>query len=245
MSISSPLSIHRLNYHPPLPRLLEELNDLVLLSLPRERVIDQKIHSLFPKSAQQSLISFAKGNYSSSSSLIVGVVFSGGQAPGGHNVISGLYDALKKMNPSSRLIGFLDGPSGILKNQSVELTEELIGSFRNQGGFHLIGSGRTKIETPDQFKEAENTARAHSLDGLIIIGGDDSNTNAAHLAEYFLQKGIKTSVIGVPKTIDGDLKNEFIEQSFGFDTAAKTYAGFIGNVCIDALSAKKYYFSLK
>src|SRR5262249_40984987 len=162
--------------------------------------------------------------------LKVGVVLSGGQAAGGHNVITGVFDALKILNPNSQVFGFLGGPSGIIENKYIELTSDKLTAYRNQGGFDLIGSGRTKIETSEQFQASEKTVRALALDGLVIIGGDDSNTNAAFLAEYFIQQKCPTRVVGVPKTIDGDLKNDFIETSFGFDSACKTYSEIIGNV---------------
>src|SRR5262249_574551 len=154
-------------------------------------------------------------------------------------------DALKKLNPDSRLFGFLDGPGGIINNKHRELQRETIEPFLNRGGFDLIGTGRTKIETPEQFQAAAKHVKELQLNGLIVIGGDDSKTNAALLAEYFLDKGIGTKVIGVPKTIDGDLKNRFIETSFGFDTATKTYSNGIGSILRDCLSQKKYYFFIK
>jgi len=177
--------------------------------------------------------------------LRVGVILSGGQAPGGHNVIAGLFDGLKKGNPASKLYGFLGGPSGLIDNKAVELTAEIIGEYRNTGGFDIIGSGRTKIETPEQFASSLETAKKMALNAVVIIGGDDSNTNAALLAEYFLEKGTSIQVIGCPKTIDGDLKNEHIETSFGFDTACKTYSELIGNIQRDANSAKKYWHFIK
>jgi len=174
--------------------------------------------------------------------LKVGCLLSGGQAAGGHNVLTGLLDALQAMNPRSELIGFKNGPAGVLKNDFITLTQEYLAPYRNQGGFDAIGSGRSKIETDEQFQLALNVVQDHKLDGLIIIGGDDSNTNAFHLAEYFRKMSCKTAVIGVPKTIDGDLQNEKIEISFGFDTACKIYSETIGNIARDALSHKKYYF---
>ena len=177
--------------------------------------------------------------------LRVGVILSGGQAPGGHNVIAGLYDGLKKGNPASKLYGFLGGPSGLIDNKTKELTCEIIDGYRNTGGFDIIGSGRTKIETPEQFASSLKTAKGLDLNAVVIIGGDDSNTNAALLAEYFVEKGTSIQVIGCPKTIDGDLKNEFIETSFGFDTACKTYSELIGNIERDAASAKKYWHFIK
>lgn len=173
------------------------------------------------------------------------MVLSGGQAAGGHNVIIGLFDALKKLNPNSQLFGFLDGPSGIIKNKHRELKADELHRYRNTGGFDLLGSGRTKIETPEQFASSLETVKNLNLDGLVIIGGDDSNTNAALLAQYFKKNGCKTTVVGVPKTIDGDLKNQYIEISFGFDTACKTYADIIGNIMRDTLSAKKYWYFTK
>ncbi|MDR0877824.1 MAG: diphosphate--fructose-6-phosphate 1-phosphotransferase, partial [Treponema sp.] len=177
--------------------------------------------------------------------LKVGVILSGGQAPGGHNVIAGLYDGLKKGNSESKLYGFLRGPSGLTDDKKIEFTDEIINEYRNTGGFDIIGSGRTKIETPEQFAAALETAKRLGLSAVVIIGGDDSNTNAALLAEYFADKGSATQVIGCPKTIDGDLKNEYIETSFGFDTACKTYSELIGNIERDANSAKKYWHFIK
>jgi pyrophosphate--fructose-6-phosphate 1-phosphotransferase len=177
--------------------------------------------------------------------LKVGVILSGGQAPGGHNVIAGLYDGLKAGNPNSVLYGLLDGPSGLINNKTEILTGEKIDQYRNTGGFDIIGSGRTKIETPEQFASSLETAKKLGLNAVVIIGGDDSNTNAALLAEYFLANGSDIQVIGCPKTIDGDLKNEYIETSFGFDTACKTYSELIGNLMRDANSSKKYWHFIK
>lgn len=246
MSSLSLLQTYRLKYKPTLPSALESFSSLIPKVDNERNTIKQneKLKTLFPHTCDQPILHFQEGNVIARP-LRVGVVLSGGQAPGGHNVIAGLYDALKKIHSDSSLIGFLDGPNGIVKNKTKEIDEKLINLYRNQGGFDLIGSGRTKIETPDQFSAAESTVKQLALDGLVIIGGDDSNTNAALLAEYFKQKGIKTSVVGVPKTIDGDLKNEFIEISFGFDTACKIYSEIIGNILKDALSSKKYYFFIK
>ncbi|MFP4491218.1 MAG: diphosphate--fructose-6-phosphate 1-phosphotransferase, partial [Spirochaetaceae bacterium] len=177
--------------------------------------------------------------------LNIGVVLSGGQAPGGHNVIAGIFDAMKASNTDSRLFGFLDGPSGILENRAIELTEEYLDQFRNTGGFDIIGSGRTKIETEEQFGLSAEVLKKRDISALVIIGGDDSNTNAALLAEYFKKSETDITVIGVPKTIDGDLKNEDVEISFGFDTATKTYAEIIGNIGRDAKSAKKYWHFIR
>ncbi len=175
----------------------------------------------------------------------VGVVLSGGQAPGGHNVIAGLFDGLKKANPKNKLIGFLGGPSGILEDKWKEITAPFLAGYRNTGGFDMIQSGRTKIETPEQFATARKTMEANGLDALAVVGGDDSNTNAALLAEYFKAEGRAVSVVGVPKTIDGDLKNDAIETSFGFDTATKIYAEVAGNICRDVNSARKYWHFIR
>jgi diphosphate-dependent phosphofructokinase len=208
------------------------------------------ISSLFPHLKDLEPKSFKSKDFTQGSHpLKVGIVLSGGPAPGGHTVIAGVFEALKKVHPDSELIGFLDGPSGIIHNKSVVVDGVLVEKFRHQGGFQMLGTGRTKIETEEQFENSLKTAVSHHLNGLIIVGGDDSNTNAAHLAEYFLAHdasiGTPISVVGVPKTIDGDLKNDWVEASFGFDTAAKTYAAAIGNIAYDALSQKKYYFFIK
>ncbi len=177
--------------------------------------------------------------------LRVGVVLSGGQAPGGHNVIAGLFDGLRSLHAESKLFGFTGGPSGLEKAKYEELTPDIIDAYRNTGGFDIIGSGRTKLESTEQFDRCIETIKSLNLDGIVVIGGDDSNTNAAVLAEYFRAKGLATSVVGVPKTIDGDLKNEYIETSFGFDTAVKTYSELIGNIARDARSARKYWHFIK
>ncbi len=242
--MSNPLHEVRLHYPPKLPQLFQQLNRVELLS-GEKKSVDPTIVELFPRTADQPLLQFRIGVSKTYQPFRVGVVLSGGQAPGGHNVIIGLFDALKKMNPESQLFGFLGGPSGILENRHRELTAEIIAPYRNTGGFDLIGSGRTKIETPEQLQAAEQTCSQLNLDGLVVIGGDDSNTNAAILAEYFLKQGCQVRLIGVPKTIDGDLKNELIECSFGFDTASKIYSEMIGNLCLDALSAKKYTHFIK
>lgn len=236
-----------MQYQPTLPDALNDIESLAPIHKEEEGTFDKsELLHLFPKTHRQPILRFRKGmEKTQHNPLKVGVVLSGGQAPGGHNVISGLYDALKKLNPKSKLFGFQNGPSGIVQNRHIEITEQILAAYRNQGGFDLIGSGRTKIETEEQFQAAEDTAKTLDLDGLVIIGGDDSNTNAALLAEHFLNRGIKTKVVGVPKTIDGDLKNAYIEASFGFDTAAKTYSEIIGNILRDTLSAKKYYYFIK
>ena len=236
----------RQEYQPELPKILLNIDKLVVRPQEKKGDLANSKTKQLPKISGQPLLQFIEEkNSSPHRPLRIGTVLSGGQAAGGHNVIIGLYDSLKKLNPQSQLFGFLNGPSGIINNKYIELKNETLLPYRNQGGFDLIGSGRTKIETQEQFKEAEKTLNALKLDGLVIIGGDDSNTNAALLAEYFLDRNIPTKVIGVPKTIDGDLKNEYIEVSFGFDTAAKTYSEIIGNVLRDCLSQKKYYFFIK
>lgn len=240
----SPLEKKRLAYQPQIPNALENIEYLQLEEV-EARHGGEDIAIQFPHTLNQPLLKFVKSTEQNHQPLRVGLVFSGGQAAGGHNVIAGIYDALKKLNPESKLFGFLNGPSGIIDNQTIEITDELIDRYRNMGGFDMIGSGRTKIETPDQFEASCETMKKLELDGLVIIGGDDSNTNAALLAEHFLAKKIDTRVIGVPKTIDGDLKNSDIEVSFGFDTATKTFSEIIGNITRDALSAKKYYFFIK
>lgn len=228
----------RRKFHPALPDILKG----PLIAKPgRTGARSNDLENLFPHTLGRPFISFERGE-AKVDPLIVGVVFSGGQAAGGHNVIAGLFDALPR---HSRLIGFLDGPSGIVQQKWIELTAEKIAPYRNRGGFDLIGSGRTKIETEEQFEKALKTALELKLDGLVIIGGDDSNTNAALLAEFFLAKGCKTTVVGVPKTIDGDLRSDDVEIPFGFDTAAKVYSEMIGNILCDALSAKKYFFFIK
>lgn len=245
MSSLSPLQKARLQYHPKLPKTLENLANTLVEPASSIKPISPNISSQFPNTNKLPQLSIKTGSKGAHNALRVGVVLSGGQAPGGHNVISGLFDGLKKLNSKSVLIGFLNGPKGIVDNKHIEITEALLAKYRNQGGFDIIGSGRTKIETPDQFNTAETTMRSLNLDGLVIIGGDDSNTNAALLAEFFAAHYCKTAVVGVPKTIDGDLKNSDIEISFGFDTASKTYSDIIGNIMRDTLSAKKYYYFIK
>ncbi len=200
----------------------------------------EAMQARFPKTYGQPCIEFEPGKRESHASLRVGVVLSGGQAPGGHNVILGLFQALKELHGESHLYGFEGGPAGVVEGNFSELTLEVLEGYRNMGGFDLLGSGRTKIETQEQLEAAKKHVEALELDGLVVIGGDDSNTNAALLAEYFLGHGCKTKVVGVPKTIDGDLKNTYVEQPFGFDTACRVYAEMIGNIARDALSAKKY-----
>lgn len=239
----------RYDYQPKLPAILTEeiANITVKLGDATESLADQKdLKAVFKHTYGKPLAKFAPGkNLKADKKLIVGVILSGGQAPGGHNVIAGLFDGLKKGNKGSKLLGFLGGPAGLVENRTVEITAKMMAAYRNTGGFDMIGSGRTKIETPDQFASAMATAKALKLDAIVIIGGDDSNTNAALLAEYFVDKGSSVQVIGCPKTIDGDLKNEHIETSFGFDTACKIYSELIGNIERDANSAKKYWHFIK
>ncbi|MEM1282953.1 MAG: diphosphate--fructose-6-phosphate 1-phosphotransferase [Chlamydiota bacterium] len=239
------LNQHRRSFIPQLPDSLKNFSHLRFLKEEVPTVTDPEVKELINNTADQPLLRLDRSDTPYSKALNVGVVLSGGQASGGHNVITGLYDALQLFSKESRLIGFLEGPSGIVNCQTTELTREVVDEYRNSGGFDMIGSGRTKIETEEQFTAAKETATKLNLDGLVIIGGDDSNTNAALLAEYFVKNQVPTRVVGVPKTIDGDLKNEHIEISFGFDTATKTYSEIIGNIARDALSAGKYYFFIK
>ena len=214
---------------------------------PTQSAADQdKIQALFPNTYGKNEITFVEGqNTAEHKKLVVGVILSGGQAPGGHNVICGLYDALKATNPENVLIGFKGGPSGLIDDDYVVMTDEFIDAYRNTGGFDIIGSGRTKLETVEQFKVVTEVCRKHGVTAIVIIGGDDSNTNAAVLAEYMAANNTGISVIGCPKTIDGDLKNEDIEISFGFDTATKTYSELISNIERDCNSAKKYWHFIK
>ncbi|MCL2187099.1 MAG: diphosphate--fructose-6-phosphate 1-phosphotransferase, partial [Treponema sp.] len=249
MSISA-LQKERYNYIPKLPDSLSgSIDDISIKIGPSTEAISDKeeLRGIFKNTYGKPIVSFAKGasNGDIKRELKVGVILSGGQAPGGHNVIAGIFDGLKKGNPNSTLYGFKGGPSGLIDNKTIILTKEIIDEFRNTGGFDIIGSGRTKIETPAQFASSLETVKKLSLDAVVVIGGDDSNTNAALLAEYFLEHGSSTQVIGCPKTIDGDLKNEHIETSFGFDTACKTYSELIGNLCRDTNSAKKYWHFIK
>ncbi|MBQ6782789.1 MAG: diphosphate--fructose-6-phosphate 1-phosphotransferase [Acholeplasmatales bacterium] len=245
----SPLQKVRYQYVPKLPGMLRNgINEIcVKEGETTESVADQaKIKALFPNTYGKKEITFQKGkNTSTAKKQVVGVILSGGQAPGGHNVVSGLYDALKATNKDNVLIGFKGGPSGLTDDKFLVFDDEYINEFRNTGGFDIIGSGRTKIETPEQFKMAAETCKKHGITAVVIIGGDDSNTNAAVLAEYFAQNNTGVQVIGCPKTIDGDLKNEDIECSFGFDTATKTYSELIGNIQRDCNSAKKYWHFIK
>ena len=248
MDISA-LQKARYEYKPKLPASLAgSITDIsVEVGAATEAAADQdKLKNIFKLTYGKPLITFSTGkNEKLRRELKVGVILSGGQAPGGHNVIAGLYDGLKNGSPNSTLYGFLGGPSGLVDNKTKILTGEIIEQYRNTGGFDIIGSGWTKIETPEQCAASLETAKKLGLNAVVIIGGDDSNTNAALLAEYFLAQGSDIQVIGCPKTIDGDLKNQYIETSFGFDTACKTYSELIGNLMRDANSAKKYWHFIK
>ena len=248
MTIST-LQKARYSYNPKLPGMLRNgiAEICVKDGAPTESVADQeKIKALFPNTYGKNEITFQKGaNTSTPKKQVVGVILSGGQAPGGHNVICGLYDALKATDKDNVLLGFKGGPSGLIDDDYIEMTDDFIDQYRNTGGFDIIGSGRTKLETTAQFEVVVEVAKKHGLTAIVIIGGDDSNTNAAVLAEYMAAHNTGVQVIGCPKTIDGDLKNEDIETSFGFDTATKTYSEVIGNIERDANSAKKYWHFIK
>ena len=245
----SPLQTARYQYVPKLPGMLRNgINEIcVKEGLETQSVADQeKIKALFPNTYGKKEITFQKGqNTSAAKKQVVGVILSGGQAPGGHNVVSGLYDALKATNKDNVLIGFKNGPAGLIEDKFIVFEDDYIDQFRNTGGFDIIGSGRTKLETEEQFAVAAEVCKKHGITAIVIIGGDDSNTNAAILAEYFAAHNTGVQVIGCPKTIDGDLKNDDIECSFGFDTATKTYSELIGNIQRDANSAKKYWHFIK
>ena len=249
MTNLSPLQIERLKYQPKLPASLAHgINHLVSQEgSATESVANQEeIKALFKNTYGKPTVTFQTSTESTPSEVRnVGVILSGGQAPGGHNVIAGLYDALKQANSNNNLYGFLGGPSGIIEGKYVEFNDEFINDYRNTGGFDIIGSGRTKLETEEQFKSALEVCKKLNISAVVIIGGDDSNTNAALLAEWFVANNAGIQVIGCPKTIDGDLKNEQIEISFGFDTATKTYGELIGNIERDANSAKKYWHFVK
>ncbi|MDY4888897.1 MAG: diphosphate--fructose-6-phosphate 1-phosphotransferase [Sphaerochaetaceae bacterium] len=245
----SPLQKYRYEYQPKLPEIYRAgINQIVpVTGAPTTSVADQdEVKKLFPSTYGMPEVAFAKGtNDYGKNRINVGVILSGGQAPGGHNVICGLFDALKKANPDNELIGFKGGPSGLTDDDFIVFTSEFINQYRNTGGFDIIGSGRTKLETVEQFEKVKNVCKKHDMNGIVIIGGDDSNTNAAVLAEYFAAHKVPVTVIGCPKTIDGDLKNKDIEVSFGFDTATKVYSELIGNIERDANSAKKYWHFIK
>lgn len=243
----SPLQIARQSYQPKMPVALQG-NVKLVEGAKTESVADQAdIKDLFPNTYGLPVITMepTSGTPSCSEPFNVGVILSGGQAPGGHNVICGLYDGLKQLHPDNKLYGFLGGPSGLVDHQYSLLTGDIIDEYRNTGGFDIIGSGRTKLEETWQFDKGIEICKELGIKAIVIIGGDDSNTNACVLAEYYLQKGCGIQVIGCPKTIDGDLKNEMIETSFGFDTACKVYSELIGNIQRDANSAKKYWHFIR
>ncbi|MDD3236562.1 MAG: diphosphate--fructose-6-phosphate 1-phosphotransferase [Candidatus Gastranaerophilales bacterium] len=245
----SSLQIERLKYQPKLPKCLAcGINNLSLNEGKKTQSIkdQEQIQNLFKNTYGAPLVEFeASDDALISEQKNVGVILSGGQAPGGHNVIAGLYDALKQANSGNKLYGFLGGPAGIIDGKFVEFDDEFIDAYRNTGGFDIIGSGRTKLETEEQFQKSLAVCKNLNISAVVIIGGDDSNTNAALLAEWFVSNNTGIQVIGCPKTIDGDLKNDQIEISFGFDTATKTYGELIGNIQRDANSAKKYWHFIK
>ena len=239
------LQNERATYQPKLPKGLQGAVK-VQEGAPTQSVGDQEeIKKLFPNTYGMPLVEFVPGEEEKSQRLNVGIILSGGQAPGGHNVISGIFDAVKKLNPENKLYGFLMGPGGLVDHNYKELTADIIDEYRNTGGFDMIGSGRTKLEKIDQFEKGLEVIRELDIKAIVIIGGDDSNTNACVLAEYYAAKNYGVQVIGAPKTIDGDLKNDQIETSFGFDTATKTYSELIGNIERDANSARKYWHFIK
>ena len=245
MTKKSALQIARAAYSPKLPLGLQG-NVNVKEGEPTQSVSDQEeIKKLFPNTYGLPLVEFVPGEAKSFAPMNVGVILSGGQAPGGHNVISGIFDGIKRLNPENRLYGFLLGPGGLVDHNYMELTADIIDEYRNTGGFDMIGSGRTKLEEVSQFESGLKILRELNIKALVIVGGDDSNTNACVLAEYYAAQNAGIQVIGCPKTIDGDLKNDQIETSFGFDTACKTYAEVIGNIERDANSAKKYWHFIK
>ncbi len=241
----SALQKARAAYEPKLPKALK---GAVKISegAPTQSVDNQEeIKKLFPNTYGMPLIEFVPGDKTNEARMNVGVILSGGQAPGGHNVITGLFDTLKKLNPENKLYGFLMGPGGLVDHKYIEITKEFIDDYRNTGGFDMIASGRTKLEKEDQFEKGLEIIRKLDIKAIVIIGGDDSNTNACVLAEYYAAKNYGVQVIGCPKTIDGDLKNDQIETSFGFDTACKTYSELIGNIERDCNSARKYWHFVK
>ena len=241
----SALQIARAAYQPKLPKALQGAVK-IKEGAPTQSVDNQEdIKKLFPNTYGMPIIEFEPAASENNSKINVGVILSGGQAPGGHNVITGLFDQIKRLNPENRLFGFIIGPGGFVDHNYKELTKEVIDEYRNTGGFDMIGSGRTKMEKVEQFEKGLEIARELNLSAIVIIGGDDSNTNACVLAEYYAAKNYGIQVIGCPKTIDGDLKNEQIETSFGFDTACKTYSELIGNIERDCNSARKYWHFIK
>ncbi len=244
MEISA-LQKERAGYQPKLPKALQGAVK-VQEGAPTQSVDNQEdIKKLFPNTYGMPLVEFVPADSANNAKINVGIILSGGQAPGGHNVISGLFDEVKKLNPENRLYGFLMGPGGLVDHNYIEITAENLQGYRNTGGFDMIGSGRTKLEKEEQFEKGLEILRKLDIKAVVIIGGDDSNTNACVLAEYYAAKQYGVQVIGCPKTIDGDLKNDQIETSFGFDTATKTYSELIGNIERDCNSARKYWHFIK
>ncbi|MCR5469836.1 MAG: diphosphate--fructose-6-phosphate 1-phosphotransferase [Prevotella sp.] len=241
----SALQLARAAYQPKLPKALQGAVK-VKEGQPTQSVGDQEeIKKLFPNTYGMPIVEFEPATEANNTKMNVGIILSGGQAPGGHNVITGLFDQIKKLNPENRLFGFILGPGGLVDHNYMELTADIIDEYRNTGGFDMIGSGRTKLEKVDQFEKGLEIIRELNIKAIVIIGGDDSNTNACVLAEYYAAKNYGVQVIGCPKTIDGDLKNAQIETSFGFDTACKTYSELIGNIERDCNSARKYWHFIK
>ena len=243
----SPLQKARLAYSPKLPAAYK--NGATAVCTEGEKMgafaDSDKIAATFKTTSNLPVLTFSEGKGEKGKAVNVAVILSGGQAPGGHNVIAGLFDGIKSINADSKLYGFQGGPSGLTDNKYIEITADFLAAYRNTGGFDMIGSGRTKLETIEQFDKTEKNCLALGINAIVIIGGDDSNTNACLLAEYYKAKGSPIMVVGCPKTIDGDLKNAYIETSFGFDTASKVYSELIGNIERDANSAKKYWHFIK
>ena len=241
----SALQIARAAYQPKLPKALQGAVKIKEGKATQSVGDQEEIKKLFPNTYGMPIVEFEPATEANTKKMNVGIILSGGQAPGGHNVITGLFDQIKKLNPENRLFGFILGPGGLVDHNYMELTPEIIDDYRNTGGFDMIGSGRTKLEKVDQFEKGLEIIRELDIKAIVIIGGDDSNTNACVLAEYYAAKNYGVQVIGCPKTIDGDLKNAQIETSFGFDTACKTYSELIGNIERDCNSARKYWHFIK
>ena len=241
----SALQIARAAYQPKLPKALQGAVKVKEGKATQSVADQEEIKKLFPNTYGMPIVEFEPATEANTTKMNVGIILSGGQAPGGHNVITGLFDQIKKLNPENRLFGFILGPGGLVDHNYMELTSEIIDQYRNTGGFDMIGSGRTKLEKVEQFEKGLEIIRELDIKAIVIIGGDDSNTNACVLAEYYAAKNYGVQVIGCPKTIDGDLKNEQIETSFGFDTACKTYSELIGNIERDCNSARKYWHFIK
>ena len=241
----SALQTARAAYQPKLPKALQGAVKIKEGAATQSVGDQEEIKKLFPNTYGMPIVEFEPATEANNKKMNVGIILSGGQAPGGHNVITGLFDQIKKLNPENRLFGFILGPGGLVDHNYMELTKEIIDEYRNTGGFDMIGSGRTKLEKVDQFEKGLEIIRELDIKAIVIIGGDDSNTNACVLAEYYAAKNYGVQVIGCPKTIDGDLKNEQIETSFGFDTACKTYSELIGNIERDCNSARKYWHFIK